>query len=149
MNLKPIMYSPLPSTDCTRTTSHFNTALSIVFNFGIVSSKDVPLMSSNFDAMRKPPVEISLISIRVGFFFVVLLKVYNPPLAFLPYWPAVVARCERISFFLGVYFLGLCFLRYSTIALCGVVGFQEKVAQLLVILSIVLNLILSFNPLCV
>jgi len=29
---------------------------------------------------------------------------------------------------------------------CG--GFQEKDAQLLVILSIVLNLILSFNPLC-
>ena len=28
-------------------------------------------------------------------------------------------------------------------------GFQEKEAQLLVILSIVLNLILSFNPLCV
>ena len=28
-------------------------------------------------------------------------------------------------------------------------GFQEKYAQLLVILSIVLNLILSFNPLCV
>ena len=28
-------------------------------------------------------------------------------------------------------------------------GFQEKDAQLLVILSIVLNLILSFNPLCV
>ncbi len=40
MNLKPIMYSPLPSTDCTRTTSHFNTALSIVFNFGIVSSSE-------------------------------------------------------------------------------------------------------------
>ena len=49
--------------------------------------------------MRIPPVEISLTSIRVGFFFFVLLKVYNPPLAFLPYWPAVVARCERISFF--------------------------------------------------
>ena len=28
-------------------------------------------------------------------------------------------------------------------------GFQEKDAQLLVILSIVLNLVLSFNPLCV
>jgi len=28
-------------------------------------------------------------------------------------------------------------------------GFQEKDAQLLVILSIVLNLILSLNPLCV
>ena len=98
MNLKPTMYSSLPSTYCTRVTSHFNTVLSIVFNFGIVSSKDVPFMSSYFDAMRKPPVEISLISIRVGFFFV-LIKLYNPPLAFLPYWPAVVARCERISFF--------------------------------------------------
>ena len=99
MNLKPTMYSSLPSTYYTRVTSHFNTVLSIVFNFGIVSSKDVPFMSSYFDAMRKPPVEISLISIRVGFFFVVLIELYNPPLAFLPYWPAVVARCERISFF--------------------------------------------------
>ena len=99
MNLKPITYSPLPSTYCTRVTSHFNTVLSIVFNFGIVSSKDAPFMSSYFDSMRIPPVEISLISIRVGFVFVVLIKIYNPPLTFLPYWPAVVVRCERISFF--------------------------------------------------
>ena len=61
-------------------------------------------MSSNFDSMRIPPVEISLTSIRVGFFFV-LLKVYNPPLAFLPYWPAVVARCERIPFFFFHHFI--------------------------------------------
>ena len=102
MNFKPIMYSPVPSIYCARVTSHFNTVLSIVFNFGIVSSKDAPFTSSYLVSMRIPPAEISLTSIRVGFFFVVLLKVYNPPLAFLPYWPAVVARCERISFFFPI-----------------------------------------------
>ena len=43
--------------------------------------------------------------------------------------------------------LPLIIIKWFRCSPCG--GFQEKDAQLLVILSIVLNLILSFNPLCV